>query len=157
MYRPGWTLFPLIALLAGCYSHAPVRPADAPAGASVRARVSATQAEALGALLGREDRVLHGRVVGPGDGGSLLLQVPAAGSGAGTRLEQRVALPPGEIVELEVRTLDRLRTGGLVGALVLAGGAILFQQFSDEAEADPPSAPKPGGSDQAIFAFRWRW
>lgn len=146
-----WVL-PLAMAASGCYSHAAVRPENVQPGALVQARITAARAEQLTDELGRESRVLRGRIVGE-EGGGILLQVPALTGAGGPRLEQRVLLPAPEIVELELRTLDRGRTAGLAALLAAAGGYVLLQQFRSGGKDDPPGGDKPGGGNQVILPF----
>lgn len=123
-------------------------------GAQVRARISAAEAQRLGEVLGREERVLLGRVVGEESGG-VLVQVPGLRPAPGQRLDQRVLLPPAEILEIELRHLDRPRTFGLTAAVAAAGAFLLYSQFSSNAKRSP-GTDKPGG-DQVIIPVGRVW
>lgn len=141
--------------LQGCYSHSVIPVEGAPMGADVRARISATEADRLQEVLGREYRVLRGEVVAE-EPGSLLLEVPAVVGASGQRLNQRVTIPKPEILELEVRELDRWRTAGLVAALAAVGGYLVAAQFGDEDASDTSSPPR-GGGEQNVLLLRWAW
>src|SRR5882724_6213372 len=95
------------ALLAACYTYAPVQSSNLSPGTGVRARVSATAAERVAPLLGVSDaRVLSG---------TLIVEVPTLAQAAigtsGQTLNQRISITPGDLLEIESRVLDRKRTG----------------------------------------------
>lgn len=148
-------LLGFLPALQGCYSHSVIPVENAPVGADVRARISAAEAERLQEVLGREYRVLRGEVVGEEPGG-LLLQVPATVGASSRRLNQRVVIPEPEILELEVRALDRWRTAGLVAALAAVGGYLVAAQFGDDDASDTSSPPR-GSGEQNLLLLRWAW
>jgi hypothetical protein len=130
-----------LLLLSGCYRYVP-EPVDSIApGTAVRARVTAPEAERLTPVLGRSTRLIHGELVERSPDG-LMLQVRGAGSTAGTALYQRVTLLPSAVQELEVRTLDRWKTAGLAGAVVV-GVAAAILQLSGESETSTGEGPTP--------------
>lgn len=135
-----------LSFLQGCYSHTPVSVANVPVGAPVRARVSAAKAEELAPILGRESRLLSGRALEVGADG-LMLQVRAASPTTSQPLAQRIHLTPTEILEIEVRELNRRVTIGVVLGAVALGAVAVLALFggSDPTEASGPD--KPGGDD----------
>ncbi|MGH7483961.1 MAG: hypothetical protein ACRELV_17560 [Longimicrobiales bacterium] len=143
-------LVPLLLVpLAGCYSHSLVPADSVPPGAEVRARITAVQVDRLATVLPVDDRVLTGTVVASGSD-ELLLEVvgPTAQAGrASRRLHQRIALPFGEIVEVEVRRLDKLRTAGLALAGAAIVGAIAIAQLGDDEHI---GSPPPEGGPNAL-------
>ena len=147
------SLFPLLLFLtAGCYTYSEVPVQNAAPGASVRARVSGTEADRLEAVLGRDGRVLEGSVV-ENNGEELLLAVRSATTAAGTstdRLYQRLTIPGSEIVELEARRIDPWRTAGVVavGVGLAAYVAVVALQEGDS----EPGQNKGGGN--AWIGFR---
>lgn len=149
MYHRSFLLVGLLAL-CGCYSYAMTPLESATPGERVRARVSAVEAERLSEILGREDRLLEGRVVSTG-GGGLLLDVSSAVTTAGTAVQwmnQRVEVTPAALLELEVRRLDPWRTAG---AAALVGGAIGFAAVrAFDAVGSGSSEGSKGGSDNFI-------
>jgi hypothetical protein len=144
--------FPLLLallLLQGCYSYT-VHPAESVVpGMEVRARISAAQAEEWREVLGREDRVLVGELV-EATPDRFLLEVPGATAAQGTamrRLNQRLSLPMREVIELEVRRLDRWRTAGIVALGVGVAGFLVAQAFGSD-DGAPPTGPGKGGVDR---------
>lgn len=150
----------LLGLLAlgGCYSYSVVPMESAAAGTRVRARISATEADRLSEILGREERVLEGRVL-PGASQGLLLEVPAALTTAGTSvrwMNQRIELAPADVLELEVRRLDPWRTAGAVAVLTTVVGYAAVQAF--DAVGEPSGEGSKGGTDNYIgvsLPFPW--
>jgi hypothetical protein len=76
----------------------------------------------------------------------------ADASGVVQSLHQRIAVPRVDLLELESRKLDRLRTGGLVGAAVIALTVALVAALDGGPGIDRP--PGGGPSDALVPAFR---
>src|SRR5689334_3887480 len=102
------------ALLAGCYTYAPIQASSLQPGMGVRVRVSATAAEQIAPLLGVSDaRVLTGKLVDNSTGTMIVevpTMVPARAGTSAQSLYQRISIAPGQLVDLESRQLDRTRT-----------------------------------------------
>src|SRR5689334_11014577 len=152
-------LAPLGAALCGCFRYAPIETQSAPEGSSVRARITPTAAQRIAPLLGTgESRVLTGALVTRNNGG-LILEVPtAASTGMGSSLQtlyQRVSLAPGEVTELDIRTLDRTKTAIVVGGLAAAVGAAAIASLHSSPGIDRP--PTGGPSEHRIPMLRLRF
>jgi hypothetical protein len=129
----------------GCYTYEPVRLGEIPVGADVRARVSADEAERLREVFGREDRLVDGTVVEDGTDG-LLLDAPvlSAVQRGGETLSQRLSLPASEILEVELRQLDQVRTGTLLGVAVAGAVYLLVSQLEGgRGTEERPELPPP--------------
>ncbi len=130
-------------VLSGCFAYAPVALDTVQPGADVRVLVTPEQARALDELLLREARMVDGRLLEVG--ADLLLEVPVASGlqgGAMQSLNQRVRLPRSEVLQVELRSLNRGRTGlvvGVAGAVVL-GSVIhaLSRELGGDTRGDPP-------------------
>lgn len=150
-------VIPASALLfAGCYTYIPVESTDAEPGLSVRARVSATTGARIAPLLGATDaRRLDGTIV-TRSGDSLIVEVPTVMTDArdfGRNPNQRISLARSELLDLEVRKLDRFRTTALAG-----GAAILVSSFLIKTlRGEPGKEPLPGGGGTDAIVFRWIW
>jgi hypothetical protein len=151
---------PFALLLGGCYTYAPVESRSLGPGVNVRARVAPPAAERIAPLLGfTEARVLTGSLV-EARGDAIVIEVPtaaqiAAGSTSQT-LYQHVSLAPGEVTELERRTLDRTRTALVVGAIVAAAGIAVATTLHGEPAIDNPQhSPGPNEVRKPIFRIRW--
>lgn len=145
----GLLLLGLLAL-SGCYSYSLVSPDQVAPGTRVRARITAVEAERLSEALGREARVLDGRVLDSQTDG-ILLQVPSAVRSAGTSvqwLSQRVEISPQALVELEQRHLDRWRTAGAVAAAAAVVGYAAAEAFAGT--GSPSGEGSKGGTDRFI-------
>jgi hypothetical protein len=142
----------VLSLLAGCYTYAPIDPAAARPGESVRARISAPAAARLAPLLGTgETRLLTGKLIENG-ATELIVEVPAVVEvGVGNSVQslyQRVSIPRAELVELETRKLDRLRTGALAAAAtVVIGGAVIKAAAGGQGKEPLPGG---GGTDTRL-------
>jgi hypothetical protein len=157
---PRFRAFALLCLATGCYTYAPVDPAAVRPGTGVRARVSGAAADRLAPLLGTGDaRLLSGQLVDV-RADTLIVQVPtvvqaAVGSSLET-LHQRLSIPRSDLLELETRRLDRVRTGLAAGsAVVIIGGAIIGAINADRGS---DRGPGDGGGNEArlpLIGFRF--
>ena len=147
--------------LGGCYQFVRVDPVTAPAGSRVRAELSRSGVEELAGLLGsvRGNR-LQGRLVEVSPDGALLLEVArAAGAtpvGVTARsLYSRVRLGPENLLQLEVKTLDRTRTVLLVGGGAILGGALVAIAFDTYGGGSEGQGPPVDEAIIPIFTIRW--
>lgn len=125
----------VVAFAAGCYQYIPSARETLTPGTTVRVRVAPTYVASmrLDEVLPSEGDLIRGSVMpGAGDTLHLLVEVPAARRSAvgGPSLNQHLALPPASILQLEVRRVDRQRTGLLAAAGVAIVGAVLWSQFT---------------------------
>lgn len=145
-----------VALVAtACYSYTPIQAGAVQPGAAVRARISAAAGERIAPLLGTTPRVVTGKVISDVRD-TVIVEVPAVmqaaiGSAVQT-LHQRVALPKTEVVEWEIRTLNRGRTFALVGGAGAIALALLINALQGEPGSDRP--PGNGGVDNLVPLFR---
>ncbi len=148
-------------LLSGCYKYATVQPGEVLPGTGVRARVSAATAERIAPLLGTTDaRVLTGQLI-ENQSGTLLVEVPtvvqAGMAGATQTLSQRISIPRAELLELESRRLDKVRTGAVTAAIA----AVAISSAVAAIRNNDPGTNQPGGGSSApenrIPLFRLRF
>ena len=138
-------LFGVLPILSACYVYAPIEPAMAKPGMSVRARVSGATADQIEPILGISNaRMLDGRLVDI-HGDTLIVEVPAVlraeiGSSIQT-LYQRIAIPRTGLFELESRQLDRTRTTIVAAAGGVAIGALIIRAV----KGNPGDEALPGG------------
>lgn len=143
----------LLPLLAACYTHAPIEPSAVRAQTSIRARVNPATAKELEPLLGVRDARLVTGIVIAASPDTLIVEVPASvraevGNSVQT-LKQRVAIPRTSIFELETRTIDRLRTGLVIGSASIVVGALIFRA----AVGGPGDGGPPGSGEISEFRF----
>ena len=144
-----------VLLLSGCYAYTPIEPASARPGMEVRARVSATAAERIAPLLGAsEARVLTGSLIDNQPDG-MVVEVPTVvQTDVGTSIQilhQRLSIGRGDLMELEARKLDRMRTGALAGAGAIVVGAIVIKALN----GGPAKEPLPGGGASEVRIPLW--
>jgi hypothetical protein len=144
-----------VALFAtACYSYTPIQVGAVQPGVDVRARVSAAAGERIAPLLGTTPRVLTGKFISDVSD-TIILEVPTVtqatiGSTVQT-LHQRVSLSKSDVIEWEIRTLDRRRTYALViGAAAVAVSVLI--KLKGEPGSDQP--PGNGGVDNLVPLFR---
>lgn len=147
----------LLVVIGGCYSYEPVRPERVAPGTAVRVRITSEEAARLSDVLPTGARVLDGEFVDR-TGAGLTLTVPSAvidQRRGVTRLHQRIDLPAGEVLGLERRRLDGLKTAAAVGAGAVAVG--LIAAFAFDSDGGTKGAPKPNPDDVRIPLIRLRF
>ena len=153
------TVLPLGAalLLSGCFTYLPVtEPSQLEPGLSVRARISPTAGARIAPLLGASDaRRLDGTLITHSTD-TLIVEVPTVMGDTrefGRTPNQRVSILRSELLELEVRKVDRLRTAAVVGSAAIIAGTILARSL----KGDPGKEPLPGGGGTDAIVFRFTW
>ena len=138
-----------LALNSACYAYQPVVTGAAPAGQSVRARLSAEGTVELTRFLGPRVRAVEGTLSSVRDDGALVIGVEQVQTLDGLRQpwagEGVVTFPRQYIEQVEVRALNRRQTTiasvALVGALVLIAVVALaagFGKGSPDSGGGPP-------------------
>lgn len=139
----------LAAGAAGCYTYSPVDIRELSTGDGIRARVSGARADSLETILPGDARLLEGTVTGI-DGEAVVIEVPVNTDVRGIRvrtLNQRVDVPIADVVEAEIRQLNRGRTYGAIGVAALVVGYFVYDQLTDRTGLDDdPEVPPPNES-----------
>ena len=120
-----------LALSGGCYRYSYVERDTLRPGEEIRVRLNAEEAERVGDILGRDDRVYDGRVLEAPDS-SLTLAIRSfivQQGGATESGHQRIVVPRSSVVEMQLRTLDRPRTAGAIVVAVAATTAAAIISF----------------------------
>ena len=141
-----FTLPITFGLLTGCYSYVPVGLEAVSPGQKVRAGLTTEVIIDLERQLGDRRSSLEGEVVERSDD-SILVEVPwdRNDPGLGQRpLRQRIRLSQGDILELELRSLDRTRTAGFAVAVGAAVGALLLKILGGDAGSTIVPGPPNG-------------
>lgn len=153
------TVLPFCAalLLSGCFTYLPVtEPGQLEPGLAVRARISPAAGARIAPLLGASDaRRLDGTLITHSTD-TLIVEVPTVMTDTrefGRTPNQRVSILKSELLELEVRRIDRLRTVAVVGSAAIIAGTILARSLKGEPGKEP--LPGGGGTDAIVFRFRW--
>jgi hypothetical protein len=150
----------LLLAAAGCYAYAPVDPVAVRPGTGVRVRVSGAGADRLAPLLGTgHTRVLSGTLV-DARADTMIVQVPtvvqAGVAGSLETLHQRVSIPRSDMVELETRRLDRLRTGLAAGSAAFLIASVVARALEGDRGSDSPGNGNGGAETRIPFAgFRF--
>jgi hypothetical protein len=146
----------VMSITTGCYSYARVQPNELGPGSNVRARVTGSAGDRVAPLLGTAPRVLTGKLISDARD-TVIVEVPhvtqAEIGGTVQTLHQRVALAKTEVIEWEIRTLNRPRTYALVGGAVAAAVALLINSLQGEPGSN--RLPPDGGVDALVPLFRW--
>jgi len=129
----------------GCYTYMPATTEAVPVGVRVRALMSTEAEVRLGDSLGLERGALRGTLL-ERDSSRWLIQVQMA---TGARafgaqpLYQRIAVSPQDVLRVEVRRMNGVRTGVLAAVLAGAAAIVLVQGFGLLRPGTPE--PPPGG------------
>ena len=146
-------LLPLV--LSGCHAYASSNLGAVSSGDRVRALLTQEQYTEFEEYLLGGDRRVEGTVV-EADSSGMLLEVPVVTVERGIRLDsyhQRLRIPAPGIADLEIQSLDRVRTYTLVGLGAAGLGAIVWDQVL--ANSRRGAEPTPGPTDEdIIFVLR---
>ncbi len=138
----------------GCYSYQPIGLAELRRDMQLRARLSASLTEEVREFLPAEDRLIEGAFI-ENASDHLLLLVPvthATRRGRVETLNQRLRLPHDGVLEIELRELDRVKTGTMSAAAAVLVGLVLYQTLQKGSSGNNPGGP--GGPEDSIIPFR---
>lgn len=129
----------------GCYGYVLAAREVAPAGSEVRALLSTEGQVAVLNAVGLDARSIVGTLeANAPEAMRFAVRAPFALPRPGAPVEYvRFALPPRDVLRLELRQFDRVKTGVLAGALLAATGAIVI--LAARGEFSGGSQPPPGG------------
>src|SRR5687768_2378457 len=140
---PRFPLLILLVLLSGCYRYCPQRPGAVPPGSDVRVHLSVEGVQRIGEAYGSAYGMLDGRLESWADEVVLTVAVPAAPGMIDRGLRNRIVIPQPDIVGIDLRQLDRTRTGALsatLGVVVVGAAIALFTgTFGGGTATDPPA------------------
>lgn len=156
MTRAGLTLI-LLLIVSGCARWVPAQLGTVPPGTDVRLRLSedgaaqleemtgARAAELTGELLQWEPEVLVSTALAP------------TGARVDPGLRRRLVVDPANVVGIDVREVDRTRTGFLVGGVVaVAGSAIAWAVVNIiRGSEGAPTTPPTDGPQEPFVRFRF--
>jgi hypothetical protein len=118
--------------------------------------VSPAAGARIAPLLGATDaRRLDGTLITQSTD-TLIVEVPTVMTDTrefGRTPNQRVSILRSELLEIEVRRLDRVRTAVVVGSAAIIAGTLLARSLKGEPGKEP--LPGGGGTDAIVFRFRW--
>lgn len=157
--RPERILLVVGVLLAtGCYTYVPTRLETVQPGEAVRIRMSPEAAERLEPVRLTDLRIMDGILVEQNSGELFVdTSVGQLDRERGARaFTQRVNVALGEVIEVELRQRDNLKTGALLGGLGVAAGIALVASLQDGGGL---VRPDPGGETEdrrTPFVLRFR-
>ncbi len=116
----------LLIAVSGCARWVPARVGEVPIGTDVRLRLSEEGTARLEELTGTRWAEISGRLLQWDSEVMVSAALRSAGVGAnGNGLRQRLVVEEEDVVGVDVRELDRTRTGFFVGGVALAAGAAI--------------------------------
>ncbi len=133
--------------LPGCYRYVPVQLDAVPTGAEVRGRLAPEASTSLEGVVASNGRVVEGRLL-ERDAQQVLLFIPAARTQTGYQVEtlrQAVAIPRNQLLEVELKQLDRTRTYGIAALTGAVVAAVVVRAISGGggSSSGPPSGGGP--------------
>jgi hypothetical protein len=138
----------LISTLGGCYTYIVMPVEQIPVGSDVKARISGAEADRLTQELGSEqDRVISGELTEKQES-DILLSLPKSvqhSTGPNSTVYQRVAIPRTSLFDVEVRRLDKWKTGGLMALAATLISVVAIKQFGNNGN---PGGSGKGGEDK---------
>ena len=135
---------------SACHTFRPVTVDVLTAGQTIRARVTGAYSDSLSTILLRDARDFEGVVI-ESSGSTTLMEIPVEQAFQGMRLQtlnQRVEVPNGAFVDLEIKEFSRGRTLALMGIIGAAVGGAVAAQLNKRSGGS--SRPGEGGPDDAI-------
>ena len=146
-----------ILLSTGCFGYVPATLDSVPVGAHVRAMLSTEGQIILRDRVGIDTQVLQGELLE--HGGDVVLLAVRSGTisdefGGQRPLFQRIDIPTSHILRVDLRRVDPVRTGALVGVGVGAAVLIIRQAFG---KRNPGQVDNSGGGpDERITSWTSR-
>ena len=149
-------LMALVILTSGCARWIPARVGEVPVGTDVRLRLSEEGASQLEQLTGTRQSEVSGQVLQWGSEVMVSAALRTAGVGANSsNLRQRFVVDEEDILGVDVRELDRTRTGLFVGGVaVVAGSAIVWVVSQLTGGGTAPTDPPPPGPSEPFVRIR---
>ena len=121
---------------------------SAPTGVGVRGHLSIDGSARARELTGRDRRTINGRLLRV-DETHIEFGLPVRrepGRLGAEGLYESLTLARGDVVELELRRLDRMRTVGIVAVAAAAVGVLLVRSLSGDSGGGS-APPGPGGTE----------
>ena len=146
----------LLVLSAGCHRYVPVPAGSVPVGTEVRVELSEGGASRIEGVLGRRLTDVSGELTEWGDRVVVAVPVAAVDGLTDRGLRRSVVLEPEEIVGVDVRERDRIRTGILIGGIVAAVGVAALAAFTGTFGGTSTGDNPPEQPEGSIIPL-WRW
>ena len=141
----------LAIMASGCVRWVPARVGEVPVGTDIRLRLSEEGAEQLEETTGTGQSEVSGQLLQWGSEVMVSAALQTAGAGANrSSLRQRFVVDEEHIVGVDIRELDRTRTGLFAGTIaVVAGSAIVWvvSKLSGSGTAAPSEPPTTGPTE----------
>jgi hypothetical protein len=148
-----WMTF--LSSATGCYRYVPARVGAVPEGVPVRVHISPEGASRVEPVMGTASPELVGVLERWSNEVVIAVRVPAAPGVVDRALENRIVLSPSEVLAIDVRERDQVRTIALTaGGAALVGGAVvaaLSGVFGGSSNNEPP-APEDSRVPVSVFA-----
>lgn len=153
MVRAG-LMMALVILVSGCARWVPARIGEVPVGSDVRLRLSEEGVRELEELTGTRRSEVFGELLQWDQEVMVSAALATGGVGAaGSNLRQRFVMDEENIVGVDIRELDRTRTGLFAGGIAVVGGAAIVwivSQLTGGGTAAPTQPPNPGPSEPFV-------
>ncbi|MGD8321804.1 MAG: hypothetical protein PVJ02_15255 [Gemmatimonadota bacterium] len=137
-------------VVSGCYTYTPASLDEVSPQQDVRLRLSTAEAERLEPFRRSGGRTLDGKVTGM-EGDSVTVKVEAVSELRGARVEtlyQYLHVSSSDVVDVELRELDKGRTYLVTGAGVVAAAALVISRIGGNGGSSGPD--QGGGPFEAV-------
>lgn len=138
-----YALAPIVLILGGCFSYVTAPVDTVPVGEEVRVFVSRQALQELPDLPNGDTPILAGKLTRR-DNERLFISVPVARRQEGffvSQIGQEVGVRSSEIVQLEMRKLNRTNTALFVGGIGIAAAGVVYAIMEAAGWRDNPDPP----------------
>jgi hypothetical protein len=146
-------------LASGCHVYTPATLETIHPGEGVRVRLSAEATDRLEAVRFTDDRLMVGTLVQESPA-ALLFETAVSRNPDPTRggrlLTQRIDLTPGDILEVERRSVSRARTGALIAGVGAGIGVVVAGILQGGGRGDGGEPPGPEEDLRFPFGLKFR-
>lgn len=156
MTRAGLTLI-LLLTVSACARWVPAPLGTVPPGTDVRLRLSEEGAERLEESTGTGAVEITGELLQWEPEVLVSTALANAGAGVNPRLRQRLVVDPDDVLAIDVREVDRTRTGFLVGGVVAAAGSAIAWAVVNiiRGSEGAPTSPPTDGPQEPFVRLRF--
>lgn len=138
----------------GCYKYEPATLEAVPEGAHVRLLLSTEGQLGLMERARMEARELDGQLVQRGDAQWLFDVRSTDGAQTSRALYQRIDLAPRDVLRVDVRKSDPVRTAVLAGGIVGVAAIITAAAIGEQNPGNPPNGGPPPPESRARWLIR---
>lgn len=145
-----------LCVASGCYHYLPMSATDVSVGQAVRLRLTADEAAKYADLRLADPRLVEGTVVDRSAAGLMLdatLGVNNAETGS-RALTQRLSIPTSGVIDVELKALDRTKTGLVAGGVAVIAGLFIAKAGGAFGSNGTPGTDNPEARRVPLFRIK---